>query len=247
MYSNNISLLLIAIMFFGLTAFGQSIDGWKEEQKVYSRIHDAPLQLIDGRTTCIRQMSNQKPLVLALIFTRCTGVCNPFILRLKEQLAFREESLDFQLIVLSFDPRDELSDMEAYAKRFDLAQHDKWHFGVTSQITQLNQSIAFDPEWDSTLQQFEHDALLVGINTDGFITKKLLGIRSNRDLIRLSASINNEFAPTYRLPNKNVLFSCFNYDPQTGKSLPGLGLLFIALPGLLAFILVFTIRYLVKT
>lgn len=246
MYSNNISFYLIAMMFFGLTAIGQSMDGWKEEQKVYSRIHDVTLRLIDGQTTSITQMSSQKPLVLALIFTRCTGVCNPFILRLKEQLTFREEDLDFDMVVISFDPRDQLFDMEAYAKRFDLAQQDNWHFGITSQISELNQSIAFDPEWDSSRQEFEHDALLVGINTDGFITKKILGLRSANDLVRLSASVNNKFAPTYQLPNKNLLISCFNYDPQTGKSLPGLGLLFIALPGILAFILVFAIRFIVK-
>lgn len=246
MLTNYISFFLIAMLLSASATIGQPNDGWKEEQKVHSRIHDAPVRLIDGQTTSIWQMSSQKPIVLALIFTRCTGVCNPFILRLKEQLNFSEEDLDFQLVVLSFDPRDQLSDMKTYAKRFDLAQQDNWHFGVTSQISELNQSIAFDPDWDSSRQQFEHDALLAGINTDAYITKKLLGLRSASDLIKLSASVNNGFSPTYQLPNDNMLFSCFNYDPQSGRSFPGLGLVFIALPGVLAFTFVFVIRFLVK-
>jgi len=224
----------------------QSIDGWKEEQGVYEKVHDAPLQLIDGRETSIRQLARNRPVVLAMIFTRCAGVCNPFILRLKQQLLLREESPGFQLIVLSFDPRDQMAEMQAYAKRFGLAGEANWYFAVTSEISSLNQSMGFDPVWDGTRQHYDHDALLVGVNNQGYITKKLLGLRDYRDLTQLAASIHNEFSPTYQLPGQNLLFSCFNYDPGTGKSKPGLGLVFIALPAILAFGLVFGIRWIVR-
>jgi len=228
------------------TMVGQSGNGWKEEQNVYAQVHDAPLHLINGQSTSIMQMANQKPLILALIFTRCTGVCNPFILNLKEQLGISEENLDFNLLVVSFDPEDQLPDMKAYARRFNLEREAGWHFGVTSEISALNESIAFVPQWDSVQQQFDHDALLVGINTNGFITRKLLGLRSYRDLGKLVSSMRNKFAPTHQLPNKNVMLSCFNYDPLTGQSFPGLGLAILAIPGLLAFTLVFAIRLVVK-
>lgn len=246
MYTNRIFSFLIAVLLSVLDVSAQSVDGWKEEQGVYARVHDAPLRLIDGKETSIRQMASEKPIVLALIFTRCSGVCNPFILKLKQQLVYKEDALDFQLVVLSFDPRDRIDDMQAYARQYDLADQDNWYFAVTSQIPQLKQSLKFDPVWDSIRQQFEHDALLVGINNEGYITKKLLGLRNYRDLAKLSASIHNEFSPTYRLPGQNQMFSCFNYDPRTGKSTPGLGLLFIALPAVIAFMLLFGIRFLVK-
>ncbi len=247
MPANRLFFFLTAIMSLVFETHAQSVDGWKEEQGIYEKVHDVPLQLITGRETSIRQLARDRPVVLALIFTRCAGVCNPFILRLKQQLILREESTGFQLIVLSFDPRDQMADMQAYAKRFGLAGEANWHFAVTSEISSLNQSIGFDPVWDSTRQQFDHDALLVGINNQGYITKKLLGLRDQGDLTQLAASVHNEFSPSYQLPGQNLLFSCFNYDPQTGKSKPGLGLLFIALPGVLAFVLLFGIRLMVRT
>ncbi|MBP9056494.1 MAG: hypothetical protein KBF69_08900, partial [Saprospiraceae bacterium] len=59
--------------------------------------------------------------------------------------------------------------------------------------------------------------------------------------------IYNSFTPTHQLPNKNRLFSCFNYDPKTGKNTPGLGLLFIALPAILTIFILFTSNYLGKS
>ena len=244
--STNYIFLSVITVFFAFTAKGPSMEGLKEEQGIYRKVHDAPLQLINGRQTTIRQLSAEGPIVLAMIFTRCSGICYPFILQLKEQMAYVEGGRDFQLLVSSFDPNDRITEMKAYAERFNLSNRDDWKFAVTPQIHQLNQSLMFDPVWDSLRQQFEHDALLVGINNEGYITKKLLGLRNHRDLTLLVASIHNEFSPTYRLPGQNQIFSCFNYNPQTGQSTPGFGLLFIALPGILAFMFLLSIRFLVK-
>ncbi|MEQ8879974.1 MAG: SCO family protein [Cyclobacteriaceae bacterium] len=245
MSANRLFFILISLaLIFQCTA--QSADGWKEEQGVYEQVHDAPLRLINGRETSIRQLARDRPVVLALIFTRCAGVCNPFMLRLKRQLKLIKEDPGFQLIVLSFDPRDRMADMQAYAKRFGMVGEANWYFAVTSEISSLNQSIGFNPVWDSSRQQYDHDALLVGINSQSYITKKLLGLRDYGDLTQLAASIHNEFSPTYQLPGQNLLFSCFNYNPRTGKSKPGLGLLFIALPAVLAFMLLLVIRLMVS-
>lgn len=246
MSSYRICIQLILILLTVVDTMAQPADGWKEEQGIYTRVYDVSLQLNDGQQTSIRQLSGVKPVVLAMIFTTCTGVCSPFIRNLKKELVINSDNPEFQLLVVSFDPRDQIDDMQAYAKRFGLDDDANWHFAITPNIDLLNQSMSFDPVWDSTTQQFDHDALLVGINTDGFITKKLLGIRNQNDLAQLTASIQNVFSPTYKLPGQSQLFSCFNYDPQTGKSTPGLGFLFIALPGFSAFLLLFGIRFAVR-
>ncbi|MCC6601286.1 MAG: SCO family protein [Crocinitomicaceae bacterium] len=179
---------------------------------------------------------------MTLIFTRCTGVCTPSLIRLKENL-LHAKNKSLNVLVVSFDPVDSLKDLERMAQNMGLDSNQQWMFGVTDSIKELEQSISFSPVWDSTQNQFDHDALLVGINEEGYITKKLIGIRDSHDMDLLIASMNNIFSPTYRIPDKNTLFSCFNYDPSTGKNTPGLGLLFIALPSILSIFLILFVRF----
>lgn len=237
----------MAIMLPSANATGQSpSDGWKEEVNIYARAYDAPLRTTGRQDITLLQLAEEKPLILALIFTRCSGVCTPFLLTLKENMDFAAPLEEFNLVVLSFDPRDNLDDMLSLSRKFDLANDRQWIFAVTDSIEALNQSIGFFPAWDEKREQFDHDALLVGINRQGFVTKKLIGIRGANDLEALIRSARDIFSPTYRLPQANALFSCFNYDPATGKNRPGTGLLFIALPGVLTLMLLVAISLFVR-
>lgn len=246
MFKNIVFACVIACI--SLQVFAQTgSESIKEESNIYEKIFDAPL-LIEGASSLrFQELYSQKPLILALVFTRCSGICNPFLLRLKENLLTQSKDTSFNILVLSFDPRDSIQDMHLLAERFDLEKNKQWIFAVTDSIAQLNQSLGFFPIWDSIKQQYDHDALLVGINKEGYITKKLIGIRHGHDMDLLIASVNNIFSPTYRIPSKNSLFSCFNYDPKTGKNTPGLGLLFIALPAVITMLLLFSINYFVRS
>ncbi len=226
-------------------ANAQTASGIEEETNIYERIYNAPIRVSRNQQLTFTDLNNKKPLLLALIFTKCAGVCNPFLLQLKENLQFINSDNPFTILVLSFDPRDRLGDMNLLAQKLGLENNKKWIFAVTDSIALLNQSIGFYPRWDSVRSQYDHDALLVGINKEGYITKKLIGIRDKLDLDLLISSVNNIYSPTYRLPNKNILFSCFNYDPKTGKNRPGLGWLFIALPAVLAMSLLLSISFIV--
>lgn len=243
MFKNYILSLLV--LCFALLAHAQTDSrGMAEEENIYEKIYDAHLNIVGDQALNFHELYSEKPVLLALIFTRCSGVCNPFLLQLKESLELKDNS--FNVLVLSFDPRDNLKDMERLAEGLKLDKNSQWMFGTTTDIEELNQSINFITIWDSIKSQYDHDALLVGINNEGYITKKLIGIREGHDMDLLIASVNNIFSPTYRLPNKNSLFSCFNYDPKTGKNTPGLGLLFIALPAILTILLLVLISYFVK-
>jgi cytochrome oxidase Cu insertion factor (SCO1/SenC/PrrC family) len=244
--------VLVFLTFMGLLCsadvMGQvDISAWKEEGNIYAKVYDAALSGNKIGNTKLYQIVHQNPTILALVFTRCTGICSPFLLQLKENLQSDPENKNFNIVVISFDPRDTKKDMCLYATSFGLDKDKRWVFAVTDSIRKLSQSIGFNPVWDSTRQQYDHDALLAGINTEGYITKKLIGIRSEQDLSLLIGSIHNIFSPTYRIPNKNMLFSCFNYNAKTGKNMPGLGLLFIALPAVITSVLLLSISYFVRT
>ena len=240
----NIVFTVLTLSFVYITNAQTASTGLEEETNIYEKVYDAPLNLTTGQQIAFHKLYSGKPILLALVFTRCTGVCNPFLLELSGNLQFKDKS--FNVLVLSFDPRDSLKDMQLLAKRFGLENNKQWFFGTTNNIEELNKSIGFNPVWDVARSQYDHDALLVGINSEGYITKKLIGIRNRHDLDLMIASINNVFAPSYRLPNKNTLFSCFNYDPATGKNVPGSGLLFIALPAAITLLLLLSISYSVR-
>ncbi len=237
---------LLAILLAGgcFMASGQSSSAEVgEEVNIYQKLYDAPLVTSQKQITSFDTLLNEKPLLIGLIFTRCSGVCNPFLIQLKENLQFTSNNNSVNVVVISFDPRDSIADMKSLAQRLGLENNTQWTFAVTDSIKPLIQSIGFSPVWDSVKQQYDHDALLVGVNKEGYITKKLIGIRSANDLSLLIGSVHNIFSPTYRLPSKNALFSCFNYDPTTGKNTPGLGLLFIALPAIVTVMLLILLSY----
>lgn len=240
--------LVIALVCAKDYSFAQTNDSWREEVNVYQPVFNAPLTLTSGEQISLYQLADNNPVIIALIFTRCSGICTPFLLRLKEDIRLAEnaENYPYKILVVSFDPRDSLEDMKRMADNLELSKSSDWKFGVTDSILPLINSVAFEPIWSEEMQQFDHDALLVGVNSNGYISRKLLGMRDSRDLSMLIASVNNQFAPTFRLPGGNKLFSCFNYDPVTGKNTPGLGLLFILLPAVLSAALLIGIRLSVR-
>ncbi len=247
MFKHFIFYFSILSFFFCRLAVAQTAStGFEEENNIYERVYDAKLSFNNGDNRTFAQLCSSKPVLLALIFTRCSGICNPFLIQLKENLQFKTDTTEFSVLVLSFDPRDTREDMIYLSERLNLGKNKQWFFATTSDIEKLNLSVGFHPSWDSIRSQYDHDALLVGINKEGYITKKLIGLRNHYDLSLLISSVNDVFSPSYQLPNKNRLFSCFNYNPRTGKNTPGLGLLFLALPVIIVLLLLLAVNYSVR-
>lgn len=243
-----LSFLIIALSFLSWQlAVGQSgTAGFEEENKIYEKVYDAKLNFNEDDAQTMSQLYASKPVLLALIYTRCAGICNPFLLQLKENLQFKTDTENYNVIVLSFDPRDTNEDMKHLSQWLNLDNNKQWFFATTDDIEKVNLSVGFKPSWDSIRGQFDHDALLVGINKEGYITKKLIGLRNKSDIGLIIQSVNDVFSPSYRLPGANQLFSCFNYNPETGKNTPGLGLLILALPALISLLLILGISYSVR-
>lgn len=242
----NIILPILAAGACNLTNAQSLSGGLAEEVNIYEKIYNAPLVESGENKISLNDLHSYKPLLLGLIFTRCQGVCNPFLLQLKDNLRLAANNSSVNVLIMSFDPEDDVDDMTVLASRLGLENNEQWTFATTDSIDRLNRSIGFYPLWDSVSNQYDHDALLVGINKEGYITKKLIGIRSPHDLEQLIASANNVFVPSYRLPGNSSLFSCFNYDPQTGKNTPGSGLLFLALPAVITILLIIAISFVAR-
>lgn len=222
--------------FFALVAFSNVVlcntdnaYSFSEERKLFTPIKNVEIRTAEGKTN-LSDLYDKSPIILVLVFTRCTGICSPLLSNVKENIRQQQTNEKYKVLVLSFDSRDSISDMLQLAKRYKLEHDKQWIFATTNQIGPLNISVGFNPIWDSTSQQFDHEALVVGVNGNGYITKKLNGLRASSDFHSLIKEINNEFVLSYPLPRKNMLFSCFTYDPATGKKKISIGMLVMLLP-----------------
>lgn len=208
----------------------KSAYSFSEEQKLFKPIANVEVRTSKKKIK-LSDIYDKSPVILVLVFTRCTGICNPLLSNVQENIRQQQSHNEkYKVLVVSFDSRDSISDMLQLEKRYNLEQDKQWIFATTNQIEALNTSVGFNPLWDSTLQQFDHEALVVGVNGNGYIVKKLNGLRASSDFRSLIKEINSEFVLSYPLPQKNMFFSCFTYDPATGKKKISVGMLVMLLP-----------------
>ncbi|GBC76949.1 hypothetical protein HRbin08_00417 [bacterium HR08] len=205
-----------------------------EGRYLYRPVPDVRIRHGPGQMTSLSKLWRERPLLLTLIFTRCAGVCSPLLRSLKAAVAsVGGAGRDYRILVLSFDPRDTLSDMAALADHVGVAGDPAWIFGVASaeDITRIVRATGFWFAWEAASRQYDHPAMVIGIR-DGRIMRFLIGgaiapVRLN-EVIR---ELRGEFVPAYPLPRK-VLFRCFQYDPARGRWTPDWGLLLLLLPGM---------------
>lgn len=211
---------------------------YSEEENIYDKVPDVRLHSESG-TFLLSDVYSQSPVILAMVFTRCTGICTPFIFQLKQHIEQLNPSEKFKIVVVSFDPRDSVENMMELSRRYKLQDDPNWMFATNDDIDTLNSVSKFIPVWDEATQQYEHEALLVGVNTNGYITKKLLGLRDKTALKSVIMEINNQQILSYPIPGTETIFSCFKYDPATGKRKPSYGLLFLLSPAIFGGIMLF--------
>lgn len=228
-----------ALILFNLgLSFSQSAENnLSEEKGLYEKVANVTLNTATGKMP-FSEVYDQSPVILTMIFTNCTGICSPFLSNLSKEVRKLGRG-DYKVVVVSFDPADSLEHMRKLSERYSLQNNAQWIFATSDQIDSLNQSIDFHPIWDEERQQFDHEALLVGINMNGYITKKLLGMRDDRALLSVIKDINNEFILSYPEPGNEASISCFSYDPRTGERTFSFGFLFMIFPAIVTIGLVF--------
>lgn len=208
-----------------------------EEKELYQSITNINIQSTKGNYR-LSDLYHQEPIIIAYIFTRCTGICYPFLLQLNDLIKKVETDKKFRILVLSFDPRDQPEDMEKLQNSYLMNTKQSWIFASTPDIEKLNTSIHFNPIWDSIREQYDHEAILIGVNSEGYISSKKIGNPNLTTIQLMIKDINNEFVISYPLQKNNSLMSCFTYDPATGKKKPSFGLLLLLLPAVLTAIII---------
>lgn len=210
-----------------------------EAVSVYRTVPDIPLRLSDGSETTLAALWQERPLLLTLVFTRCAGVCSPFVQTMRS-LADAEGGggKDYDLLALSFDPRDDPGTMAAMAENVGAADKPGWRFAVTQPdaVEELTRFLDFQTKWNASTAQFDHPATLVAID-DGRVVRVLTGGALSPARFReVTAELAGDFVAIYP-ENAGVRFRCFEFSPE-GKLRPSWGMLLLVYPAVAAVLLV---------
>jgi protein SCO1/2 len=206
-----------------------------EDFYLYKRIPDITVQESRGLQIQLSKLWQDKPVLLTMVFTRCAGVCSPFLHSFKSaaQVAGGQGS-DYRVLVLSFDPKDSIADMDGMADGLGLKSNSAWIFGVASpsDIRRLALATGIWFRWDQSVQQYDHPAVVVAIE-QGRVVRMLAGATVPPErLSEVIQELRGKFVASYALPGK-VAFRCFEYDPNSGHYTLDWGLALMILPGTL--------------
>ncbi len=189
---------------------------------------DVTLKDEEGRTVVLGTLID-KPTILTLNYFRCAGICTPLLNGLAEALNALplEPGKDFQVLTLSFDPRD--TPEIAFQKRVNyLKQMSRpfppagWRFLVGEGPATRRVADAVGFRFRAQGEDFIHPGVIVVLSPKGMVTRYIYGASFlPADLqMALGEALRGEAQPTIsRTPqpfsNRNsVLLFCFSYDPE---------------------------------
>lgn len=221
---------LILILLLAASTFAQS-ELPEESRYVFRKIPNVLIETAQGEIP-LSEIYTRSPVLLTLVYAECPGICFPYLKYLQEELQ-KIRVNGYRVLVLSFDPRDDVEDMVSLGKVLNLPQSENWIFGVTKDIAALSESVGFQVEWREQLGGFDHPALVAGIDQKGYILRILAGFQETSRLAEVLREMHGEFVASYPLPGNETVFRCFEYDPITGKWRVGPGFLILFTPAFL--------------
>ena len=240
--------LAMCFLVIGTSAFGQLADSSKPlgatAQAMPQYLKNAGLEqrlnqllplsatFVDetGQTVALRQYFHQRPVVMALVYFKCSMLCPQVLHGMAEGLKSSQFSAgkDFDVVVESIDPMDTPAEASAAKKRFlqelgdsSVAAAANVHFltGQASAIAALSEATGFHyvrvPGPDGKMDQFAHSSVIMFATPDGRMSEYLSGIDYPSRDVRL-ALVN---ASHHKIGTAKDLFLlyCCNYVPSAGR------------------------------
>lgn len=203
-----------------------------ETGRINQPVPDIRVTTTNGERLTLSQLAGERSLILTFVFTRCSGVCSPFLRSWRTADRALASSTPYVRLVLSFDPRDTLDDLATLRHHLGASEdEEEWIAAIAApdDVRRLADAIGFWWSWDEPLQQFDHPAMLAGIRQGRLVRLLSGGAVSPARLDELVREVSGEFVRSYPLPGR-VLFRCFQYDPATGRQTLDWGFAILLLP-----------------
>jgi protein SCO1 len=177
-----------------------------------------------GGVTPLGRFFTGRPVVLVLDYLRCKTLCGLTLENLAAGLGALEldAGRDFQVVVISIDPRDKPADIAAAKAKYLGAYHhptgdDGWHFltGPQPMVQRVADTVGFLYRYEPTLDQYIHPAGYVVAAPDGSISRYLLGVSPQPTELE-SALVDAAHGKTEGLVTR-LLLLCHGDTPQLGR------------------------------
>jgi protein SCO1 len=177
-----------------------------------------------GRDVRLGDYFGTRPVVMLFAYYDCPMLCTLVVNGLASALGVisLDAGSDFEVVVVSFDPRDTTATASArkaaYLDRYKRnGAADGTHFltGDEAAITQLTRAAGFRYVWDEATKQFAHPSGVIVLTPDGRLARYMFGIEYGpRDLRLAIVEASNGKAGN---PADALLLYCYHYDPMTGR------------------------------
>ena len=177
-----------------------------------------------GKSVRLGDYFGKRPVILNLAYFGCTMLCGEVqtgIIGSLRTLQFNP-STDFDLVTVSFDPKETPEQAAAKKKSLLLRYHrpgaeQGWHFltGDQKNIEALTKSVGFDYQYDANSGQWAHAAAIILLTPKGKISKYFYGVEfAPKDLrFGLIEASENKIGTIV----DQMLLYCYHYNPATGR------------------------------
>jgi protein SCO1/2 len=177
-----------------------------------------------GHAVRLGDYFGKRPVVLVLAYYDCPMLCTQVLnglLSAMRILSF-DVGKEYEVITLSFDPRDDPSDARAKKEPY-VAKYGRpgaaagWHFltGQRAAIAGLTEAVGFRYAWDERQEQFAHASAIYVATPDGRLSRYFYGIEyAPRDLRLALVEASRGKIGT---PVDQLLLYCYHYDPAAGR------------------------------
>jgi protein SCO1 len=177
-----------------------------------------------GRRVPLAGYFGRHPVVLVFAYYDCPMLCTQVLNGLGSALAILslEPGKDFEIVTISFDPRDTPAAATAkkarYVERYNRpGAAAAWHFltGDQASIDRVTRAAGFRYVWDADTKQFAHPTGVIVLTPDGRLARYLFGIEYGpRDLrYALVEASDGRVGSAV----DSLLLYCYHYDPVTGR------------------------------
>jgi len=165
-----------------------------------------------------------RPVVLAFVYYDCPMLCTTVLNSLTSSLKLLslDPGKDFDIVVVSFDPRETpalaAAKKATYIERYNRAGTEGgWHFltGEQASIDRLTKAAGFRYVWDADIKQFAHPTGVMVLTPQGHMSRYLFGVEYGPRDLRFA--IVDASAGKVGSKIDQVLLYCYHYDPETGR------------------------------
>jgi len=177
-----------------------------------------------GHAVTLGDYFGTRPVVMVFAYYDCPMLCTLVINGLASALDVLslEPGKDFEIVTVSFDPRDTpaaaAAKKAAYIARYKRpGAAASWHFltGEQRSIDRLAHAAGFRYVWDTETKQFAHPTGIIVLTPDGRLARYLFGIEYGpRDLRYAVVEASNGKVGS---AVDSLLLYCYHYDPTTGR------------------------------